>query len=111
MSIDYKAAGKRIKAARNKKGISQEYLAVQVGVTPTHISNIETGNASMSLALAVSISNELNITLDEMLSGSIVKNKHINIKDIRELLEDCSDRESRILAEIMAATKTAIRRE
>lgn len=111
MSIDYKSVGKRIKIARIKKETTQEQLAGIVGISVTHMSNIESGSASMSLPTLVSIANALDASLDELMSGSIVKNKHIYAKDIREALEDCSDREVRILSEILIAAKNAIRKE
>lgn len=44
MELDYKAIGKRIKIARIKKNLTQETVADKIGVTPQHVSNIETGN-------------------------------------------------------------------
>ena len=43
MELDYKAIGKRIKIARIKADLTQEKLSEMVGVSPTHLSNIETG--------------------------------------------------------------------
>lgn len=111
MSIDYKSVGKRIKIARIKKETTQEKLAGTVGISITHMSNIESGSASMSLPTLVLIANALDVSLDELMSGSIIKNKHIYIKDIREILEDCNDSEVRILSEILIAAKNAIRKE
>ena len=42
MELDYKAIGKRIKIARIKKNLTQETVADKIGVTPQHVSNIET---------------------------------------------------------------------
>ena len=47
MELDYKAIGKRIKIARIKKNLTQETVADRIGVTPQHVSNIETGNTSV----------------------------------------------------------------
>lgn len=110
MSIDYKSIGKRVKIARIKKDTTQEKLAGTVGISATHMSNIESGSASMSLPTLVAIANALDVSLDELMIGSIIKNKHIHIKDIREVLEDCNDREVRVLSEILAAAKDAIRK-
>lgn len=110
MSIDYKAAGKRIKIARINKEFSQERLAGIVGISATYMSNIESGSVNMSLSTAVAIANTLEISLDELMCGSIIKNKHIHVKDIRETLEDCNDNEARILSEILTAAKAAIRK-
>lgn len=110
MSIDYKGAGKRIKIARINKEFSQERLAGIVGISATYMSNIESGSVNMSLSTAVAIANALGISLDELMCGSIIKNKHIHVKDIRETLDDCNDNEARILSEILTAAKAAIRK-
>ena len=41
MELDYKAIGKRIKIARIKADLTQERLAERIGISPTHLSNIE----------------------------------------------------------------------
>lgn len=41
--MDAKAVGQRIKAAREKKGLTQEELAALIDISPTHISVIERG--------------------------------------------------------------------
>lgn len=60
MELDYKAIGKRIKIARIKKNLTQETVADKIGVTPQHVSNIETGNTSVSLTTLVAIANTLS---------------------------------------------------
>ena len=40
--VDYADIGKRIRACRLAKGMTQEQLANEVGVVVTHISHIET---------------------------------------------------------------------
>ena len=47
--VDYADIGKRIRACRLAKGMTQEQLANEVGVVVTHISHIETGNSVPSL--------------------------------------------------------------
>ena len=47
MELDFKAIGKRIKIARIKKELTQEAVSEKVGVTPQHMSNIETGNSNI----------------------------------------------------------------
>lgn len=49
MELNYKSIGKRIKTARITAGLTQEKLSELVGVSPTHLSNIETGTTRVSL--------------------------------------------------------------
>ena len=53
MSIDYKSIGRRIKAARTRLDMTQERLAEQVNLSPSHLSNIETGTTKVSLPTIV----------------------------------------------------------
>ena len=72
MVIDYDAIGMRIKIARIKAKMTQEVLADQVGLSVVHISNIETGNAKMSLQAIIDIANTLSVSVDDLLCDSIV---------------------------------------
>ena len=47
--VDYADIGKRIRACRLAKGMTQEQLANEVCVVVMHISHIETGNSVPSL--------------------------------------------------------------
>lgn len=58
MELDYKAIGKRIKIARIKADLTQERLAEMVEISPTHMSNIETGTTRVSLTAIVSLANK-----------------------------------------------------
>ena len=58
--VDYADIGKRIRACRLAKGMTQEQLANEVGVVVTHISHIETGNSVPSLKTLIDIINALD---------------------------------------------------
>lgn len=53
MELDYKAIGKRIKIARIRAEMTQEKLSEIAGVSPTHLSNIETGTTRVSLCTLI----------------------------------------------------------
>ena len=63
--VDYADIGKRIRACRLAKGMTQEQLANEVGVVVTHISHIETGNSVPSLKTLIDIINALDCSADE----------------------------------------------
>ena len=75
MELDYKAIGKRIKIARIKSDLTQERLAEMVEISPTHMSNIETGTTRVSLSAIVSLANALSVTVDDLLCDNVVKAK------------------------------------
>lgn len=111
MSIDYKAIGKKVRIARLGRDLTQEQLAEQAGLSTTHISNIETGNTKLSLPAVVLIANVLNLSIDELLYGSISHSQAVYDKRAKELFDDCSEAELRLLLEILEAAKSALRND
>lgn len=109
MDIDYKAIGKRIKIARIKKNLTQETVAYKIGITPQHMSNIETANSSVSLPTLISIANALSVSVDELLCDNILDSKVIFEKEAQEVLNDCNDLEIRVLVDVLKAAKNSMR--
>lgn len=109
MELDFKAIGKRIKIARIKKNFTQEAVADRIGVSPQHVSNIETGNSSVSLPTLVAIANMLTVSVDELLCDTILASKPIFEKEAKEIFEDCNDLEIRVLVDVLKATKNSMR--
>lgn len=67
--LDFKAIGMKIKERRQLQGITQEMVANQLDVNPSHISNIECGRANPSLTSLVKIANILKCSVDYFISG------------------------------------------
>lgn len=111
MELDYKAIGKRIKIARINADLTQERLAELAGVSPTHLSNIETGTTKVSTSMLVNIANILRLSVDDLLCDSVVKAKVQFEREIAELLEDCDDYEIRVITDVLQATKQALRKD
>lgn len=107
--MDYKRIGLRIRNARRKKGISQERVCEMVGLSLSHMSNIETGNTKMSLPVLVAIANVLGVTTDDLLYDCIRENKKIYLKEIDDMLKDCDEFEIQVMTDIMKAVKTSLR--
>ena len=101
MELDYKAIGKRIKIARIKADLTQERLAEMVEISPTHMSNIETGTTRVSLTAIVSLANALSVTVDDLLCDSVVKSKVQFEKDIAGILADCDEYEIRMVKDMV----------
>jgi len=111
MELDYKAIGKRIKIARIKADLTQEMLAEKIELSPTHLSNIETGTTRVSLATIVSIANGLDITVDDILCDNVVKARVQFEEDIAEILDDCDEYEIRMIKDMAAALKESLRKD
>ena len=111
MELDYKSIGKRVKIARIRAELTQEKLAELVDLSPTHLSNIETGTTRVSLQTMVALANALGVTADDLLCDSV---KHARVemeKDIAGILADCDDREIRLLRDLLTAAKESLRRD
>lgn len=111
MELDYKAIGKRVKIARIKADLNQEMLAEIIKVSPTHVSNIETGTTRVSLQAIVRLANALGVSVDDLLCDSVIKAKAQFEQDIGDLLNDCDDYEIRVIADIVKAVKDTLRRD
>ena len=109
MDINYKAIGERIRELRNQRGWSQAILAEKSGVEPSNISHIERAATKLSLPTLINIANALEVTLDELVYGNLVKSDHISVKIIDELVSDCSSEELMAVAEIVKTTKNILR--
>ena len=111
MELNYKAIGKRIKIARIHNDITQEKLAEIVNLSPSHMSNIETGTTKVSLTTIVNIANALSVTVDDLLCDDIIKAKPQFENDIKILLEGCDDFEIRIVKELLTSIISTLRRD
>ncbi|MCC0658609.1 MULTISPECIES: helix-turn-helix domain-containing protein [unclassified Clostridioides] len=109
MELDFKVIGQRIKIARIKKKLTQEVLSEKINVSPQHVSNIETGNSSVSLATLVAIANTLEVSVDELLCDTILSSKAIFENELEEVLKDCNDYEIRFITDIVKASKKSMR--
>lgn len=109
MELDFKFIGQRIKIARIKKKLTQEVLSEKINVSPQHVSNIETGNSSVSLPTLVAIANTLGVSVDELLCDTILSSKAVFENELEEVLRDCNEYEIRFITDILKASKKSIR--
>ncbi|HBE8515960.1 TPA: helix-turn-helix transcriptional regulator [Clostridioides difficile] len=109
MELDFKFIGQRIKIARIKKKLTQEVLSEKINVSPQHVSNIETGNSSVSLPTLVAIANTLGVSVDELLCDTILSSKAVFENELEEVLRDCNEYEIRFITDIVKASKKSIR--
>lgn len=101
--LDFKTIGLRIKERRQAQGITQEFIADQLDVNPSHVSNIERGVAHPSLTVLVKIANILQCSVDYFISGEYtykIDKEMIKTLDdkIMDKLKYCdSDKKAKIL--------------
>ena len=67
--LDKKEIGCRVKNLRIQKNVAQTELARAIGVSQTHLSNIETGKVGLTTDNLVKLAEVLDCSLDEILLG------------------------------------------
>lgn len=67
LRLHYPQMGSRLRAARLARQLTLRALAQRLGVSPSMISQIETGRASPSVSTLYAIATELDVSLDELL--------------------------------------------
>ena len=101
MAIDFNIIGKRLKEARNKKGLTQEQLVEQMGVSIAYLSKIETGKIHINLERLSQICNILDVTEGEILNGvSITSDKYLN-KEFSTILKKCSPKQQHLAYKLL----------
>lgn len=109
MELDYKALGKRIKIARINADMTQDRLSTMLEMSPSHMSNIETGSTRISLTALVSIANALGVTVDDLLYDSIVHARPRLERDIQQIVDSCDDYELRVVKDVTQSVVDALR--
>ena len=107
--LNYAAIGSRIRAARKKKGMTQEQLAIMTSLTVPYISNIENSHTKLSLVTISSIANALNTTVDGLMYDNLKVLTNSYDADLKELIEDCSPTERTIILDVVRQLKTSLR--
>lgn len=110
MELDYVSIGRQIKKYRIELGLKQSQLAERSGVEPSNISHIERAATKVSLPTLVSIANALGVSLDEIVYDSLIKNEHIKIKLIDEIISDCTSDEMSAVIDIVKTTLKILRK-
>lgn len=110
MSLNLEILGKRIKARRCEKGISQAYLAEMAGLEPSYVSIIERGKKQIGLDKLVAVASALGTTLDDLLIGNQICDNVGFYAEMENFFSDCTLYERRILTDVITAVKESIRR-
>lgn len=95
--MDLKSIGKKIKEQRIRKNISQEKLAELIDVTPSYISNLESGNRIASLHTMLEIVNKLELSIDYLMLDDLTINSNEmkidkNLIEFKNILAEINDK-------------------
>ena len=87
--VNQKEMGERIKDAREKVNMTQHELYEKTGISTTQISAYENGKKSIGLQTLANIANALNVSIDELYSGSATKKPINKACNKGELITNC----------------------
>ena len=85
--MDREEIGKFIAKSRKEKGITQEELAEKLKVTNKTISRWETGKYMPDLSLLSDLSNELGVSINDILSGKKIEQEELQEKSEKNIVE------------------------
>ena len=85
--MDQIKVGKFILKCRKEKGLTQEQLAEKIGVTSKSISRWENGKTMPDYSLLKDLCQELDINVNELLSGEDIKDKDYINKSEENLIK------------------------
>ena len=104
--MDLRAIGTRIKAARERAGMTQEDLAAELEMSPTHISVLERGLKAPKLETLVNIANVLHVSSDMLLQDVVLYAADGLASELSAAITKLSPKEQeRILNAIRALTE------
>ena len=106
--LDYAVIGKKIRAIRKSRNLSQEQLAEKIWISTTHMSHIETGSTKLSLSVLVDIAEALQVGTDEILSTQPYIEKGNASNEIHALIQSCTAAQSRVLLDLLKAAKKSM---
>ena len=109
MEVNYVDIGKRIQEHRLQKNITQERLAEMVVLSVPHLSGIENGKTKFSFQAILRIANALELSMDELLCGSLIQGKTVMQNEFANLLADCTIEEAGVILDTVKTLKKSLR--
>lgn len=97
MEIDFCLIGERIKQARKVKGWTQEDLAEKIDVAVAYMSRIESGRTQINLTRLAQLSTELDVSIEELITGVNKSAKNYLDKDLYNILIQCTPEKQRLI--------------
>lgn len=87
--LNFKHIAEKLREVRQRKGLTQEYIANMADVNTSHISNIENCRVKISLQTLVAICNALDVTVDFILSNEYSQMDSVLDNEIMKELSEC----------------------
>lgn len=99
--MDRTLIGKNVQLFRERKGISQEILAEQAGLSTAFIASIEQGVKTPSLDSFIKIANILSVSADDLLGYQIRTHYEIKGSKLGELIQGLPSLEQKKIYDVV----------
>ncbi len=110
MELNYALIGARIKRIRKSQKLTQEQLSELAGISPQHMSQIESAKTKLSLPTLINICNALNVSANKILCDLLSADNVEQIgADIAETFKDCTADEIYLMLSVADSVKRSIR--
>ena len=110
MELNYALIGMRIKKIRRSLKMTQDRLSELSGISPQHLSQIESAKTKLSLPTLINICNALNVTADNILCDVMTADTlEQQNSDISEVFDGCSADEVYLMLAVADKLKQALR--
>lgn len=110
MELNYLLIGMRIKKLRKERKLTQERLSELSGISPQHLSQIESAKTKLSLPTLINICNSLGVTADKVLCDVLTADCAKELADdIAEVFGDCSADETYLMLAVAEKLKQTLR--
>lgn len=77
-----KALGENLRKIRTEKGLTQEYISLESGISRSHIAMIEAGKRDVTISTLFKISRALNVTLSNIFEFDNINIYKFDIEDL-----------------------------
>lgn len=109
MDLNYSLIGMRIRNKRLEQKLTQDKLSEMSGISPQHLSHIESGNTKLSLPCLVNLCNALSITADSILCDSVDNSTPYLLREVSSVFTDCSPDEIFLMLSQADSLKKSLR--
>lgn len=83
MCNDFKTAlGENLRKIRTEKGLTQEYISLESGISRSHIAMIEAGKRDVTISTLFKISRALNVTINKIFEFDNINIYKFDIEDL-----------------------------
>lgn len=107
MEMNYLVIGEKIKKYRKEQKIPQQKLAKIIGISASHMCNIEKGRLSTLMTVAEALGVNTDLLLYEQISKR-GKMRAIVLDEIEEQLKDCNEVQMQMLREFFHSEKSRL---